>query len=162
MLSVVWEVAGGLFAIDAAEVVEVVPAVSMRPVPALPAWVLGLADYHGRLIPVLDASALAGGRSAEVRLATRLVVVRVRALGGEHLVALQVERVRGIESIDFGHEGSHAGFRAADAPQLGAVVRHGAGTVQRFVVERLLEGGAADLLFGAAAERDRGSVEARS
>lgn len=147
MFALLWESRDDLFAFDAAEVVEVIPMVEWRVVATLPPWVRGLANHHGTLIPILDAAVLVGHEAVEPRFATRIVVLRVHALGEDRLVGLLVPKVVGIESIDASAAGSHRGFAVEGSEHLGEVIPHGNRSVQRVVATRLLQGARAEVLF---------------
>src|SRR5688572_10408556 len=70
------------YALPTASVVEVVPAVPLRPVPGTPEAVAGLLAYRGQVVPVVDLPRLLGRGAAPVRLSTRIAVCdRDGALG---------------------------------------------------------------------------------
>lgn len=148
MLAVVWEVGEERFATDASEVVEVVPVVELHRVSGMPEWVLGLGDYHGRLVPILDAAWLVDRPRPAARLGSRVLVLEVSVRGERRLVGLQVGSLHGVASIDLGDQAGHRGFRSETRPHLAEVVRLGEQTAQRFVLSRFLEGAAGERLFG--------------
>ncbi|MGA0872583.1 MAG: chemotaxis protein CheW [Phycisphaerales bacterium] len=149
MLAVVWEVGEERFTVDASQVVEVVPVVALHRAAGLPAWVLGLGDYHGRLIPILDAAKLVDVSPSPPSLGARVLVLAVEACGARRLVGLQVSAVQGVASIDPTDATGHRGFASTEAPHLGAVVRIGERTARRVVLDRFLAGSNGELLFGA-------------
>lgn len=148
MLAVVWEVGEERFTIDASQVVEVVPVVALHRAAGMPAWVLGLGDYHGRLIPILDGATLVESSPQPSRLGSRVLVIAVEACGSRRLVGLQVSAVQGVASIDVADTAGHRGFLSADAPHLAEVVRIGERTARRVVLDRFLAGPRGELLFG--------------
>lgn len=158
MLSLIWESSGDLFAFAASQVVEVLPMVEVRRLPAAPAWALGLADHHGRLVPVVEGSMLVQRPPAAANQAARVVVISLEALGGAHHAGILVPRVVSVERVDFAADSGHPGFRVEGAEHLGEVarLRDGSGqagqTVQMVRPERLLGGEVASVLFKAAAE----------
>ena len=164
MLSVVWSSQGEWFSTDAAVVLEVVPLVAARAIAGTPDWFVGLADHHGRLVPILDADRLLGRDAAPATLATRVLIVELRCEGELRTVGLRVEAVRGIERVDLGDPDGHGGLRSPDMPHLGEVVAHGGDTVQRVDLARWLEGERGELLFGggAAAETESDPAPASS
>lgn len=149
MLAVVWEVGEERFTIDASQVVEVVPVVALHRAAGLPDWMLGLGDYHGRLIPILDGAKLVDVAPSPLRLGSRVLVIAVEACGASRLVGLQVSAVQGVASIDLADAAGHRGFASTDAPHLAEVVRIGDRTARRVVLDRFLVGGRGELLFGA-------------
>ncbi len=154
MLSLIWESSGDRFAFAASQVVEVLPMVAVRSMPAAPPWALGLADHHGRLVPVVEGSLLVRRPAAAATGATRVVVISVEALGGVHRAGIVVPRVVSVERVDFTADSGHPGFRVDGAEHLGEVARLHGGTVQLVRPERLLGGEVASIIF-------RDAVEAR-
>lgn len=148
MLAVVWEVGEERFTIDASQVVEVVPVVALHRAAGMPVWVLGLGDYHGRLIPILDGARLVEVAAEPSRLGSRILVVAVEVCGARRLVGLQVSAVQGVASIDVTDAAGHRGFLSAEAPHLAEVVRIGERTARRVVLDRFLSGVRGELLFG--------------
>lgn len=155
MLSVIWSSQGEWFSTDASVVREVVPLIATRPMVGAPDWFAGLADHHGRLVPVLDADRLLGREPRAATLATRVLMLEVPCLGASRTIGLRVEGVRGIEKIDPRDPNGHGGLLNPEMPHLGEVVTHGDGTVQRVDLGRWLDGDRGRLLFG-----DDGTVSA--
>ncbi len=58
------------------DVVEVIAMISLAPVPESPAWLLGVADVRGRMVPVVDLRARLGLRSLPIGLTTPILIVR--------------------------------------------------------------------------------------
>lgn len=77
------------FAVPLAEVVRVLPAVELTPVPGAPPVVVGVFDLHGELIPALDRRHRHAG---SVRLSDQLIVVRTQ----RRILALLVDDVSGV------------------------------------------------------------------
>lgn len=137
------------YALASACVVEVVPDVPLRTVPGVPAWVAGLLDYRGRVLPVVDLGARVGASPAPRLLSTRVVVCdpegALRPFGaelhgdvGRRLVGLRAERVLDLGTIDPHADGSHAGARAPELEALGRVTRDERGLVQLVTVGDLI------------------------
>jgi chemotaxis signal transduction protein len=103
---VVW-LGAGRFAVDLAAVAEVgrVPAVTR--VPGLPVWLAGVANWRGRILPLLDLRALLGAESAELDDRARLLVLTE----GPIAAGLLVEAVEGTTALP-----DIAAFPAASAP----------------------------------------------
>ncbi len=132
---------GRRFALDCADVVEVLPVVSHRAAGAGPAWLLGLFDLHGRLVPLVELAAIVCGRPTEPRLGSRIVVVHAAAgAGADGPVGLLVPDIGGPESRDFDSAGAHPGFPFAGTSHLGPTIGDVDGMVQLIRCTRLLEG----------------------
>ncbi len=79
MLMLVFRLGADRYALDATEIVEVLPRVPLKSLPGAPAWVAGLFSYHGRTVPVVDLASLALGRPSADHVSTRLVLVHYPA-----------------------------------------------------------------------------------
>lgn len=103
---VVW-LGSGRFAVDLASVAEVgrVPAVTR--VPGLPAWLAGVANWRGRILPVLDLRSLLGAEPADLDNRARLLVLAEDPVA----VGLLVEAVEGTTDLP-----DVAAFPVASAP----------------------------------------------
>jgi chemotaxis-related protein WspB len=62
-------------AIDLAWVREVCPIVHLHAVPGAPAWLRGLFDYHGSLLPAADLGVLMGSEPIAARMGARLLLL---------------------------------------------------------------------------------------
>jgi len=140
------------YAIDAAQVVSVLPLVRIKTIPQAPAAVAGLFDYRGELVPVIDLCQLALGRAARQLLSTRIIVVdypgddgRMRKLG---LIAEQVLETLRRDA----HQFEASGIDSPDASYLGPVVSDARGPIQLVGVAELLPESVRELLFKAAAQ----------
>jgi chemotaxis-related protein WspB len=76
MLSLILQIGETRYALDARQVVEVLPLVQVRPSPSAPPGVAGLMNYRGEPVPVIDLSLLCCGRPARHLLSTRILLVR--------------------------------------------------------------------------------------
>jgi chemotaxis-related protein WspB len=150
MLFLLFNLDGERYALDAAQIVEVLALQPTRPVPGAPAWVAGVAGRHGEPLPVIDVSRLALGRDARRLLSTRLVVVEYRA--GEasseppRLLGLIVEgatQTRRIAREQF----ADTGVATPHARWLGPVANDGQGFVQWVQVRHMLTDDVKALLF---------------
>jgi purine-binding chemotaxis protein CheW len=97
----------GKFAVDLASVAEVgrVPVVTR--VPGLPAWLAGVANWRGRILPVLDLRALLGADAGALGSQARLIVLTDAGIA----VGMVVDLVDGTTSL-----ADVAPFPAASAP----------------------------------------------
>ena len=147
MLLIVFQMGGERYALDSRHVVEIVPLVHFRELPRTPEYICGLFEYRGRVTPVVDLSALAGGPPSQRLLSTRILLVhyrdskeRVRVLG------LLAERVTDTAEIEDSHLKS-SGVRVERSPYLGKVITDSAGMIQCVELEELLPAPVRDILF---------------
>jgi chemotaxis-related protein WspB len=78
MLLLTFRAAESLYAVDVARVVEVVPRVDLRRLPHAPAFIAGVFDYRGTVVPVIDLAVLLGSEPCRHRLSTRIILVNGR------------------------------------------------------------------------------------
>jgi chemotaxis-related protein WspB len=169
MLFLIFELGRDRYALPAAPIVEVLPVVRIKRVPHAPAGVIGVFDYHGAPVPVIDLSELTLGRPAAPRLSTRLIVVSYpdrrgqdpgdsqdqvdgqnhvdgQEQGRSHLLGLIAERATDTmrrDPADF----VASGISTGRAPYLGHVTTSSHGVVQRIDVDTLLPDDVRESLF---------------
>lgn len=80
-LFLLFRIGSDYYALDSAEVAEVLPLTATKQIPGAPAWVTGLMVRRGQPVPVIDMTALATGTAAAARTSTRTVLVHYRRPG---------------------------------------------------------------------------------
>lgn len=135
------------YALDAAEVAEVLPLTALKQVPGAPAWVAGLMVRHGSPVPVIDISALATGTPVVPRTSSRTVLVHYRPspmpprlLGLRLEYATETLRCAAESFVD-------GGIDSGPARYLGPVRHDARGLVQWITVPALLPDDVRALLF---------------
>ncbi|HET7312335.1 MAG TPA: chemotaxis protein CheW [Mycobacteriales bacterium] len=89
--AVVVRLGSGRFAVSLASVAEVGRMPSVTRVPGTPGWVAGVANWRGRILPILDLRSLLGATEVPLGTSARLLV-----LSGDGVsVGLLVEAVEG-------------------------------------------------------------------
>jgi len=88
----VCRVAGHRFAVAAADVLEILPALTLLPLPESPSPIEGLARIRGAAVPVLDIRQRFGMPVRPMSPKDHLVLCRL----GERRAALHVDRVLGL------------------------------------------------------------------
>ena len=91
----VFSLAGERYGIETAYVLEVVPLREQMPVPCTPPFVLGVVNYRGRILPVLDFRPLLDLAEQGVAEASRVVAVET----GEMTFGILADAVSGVERI---------------------------------------------------------------
>ena len=89
---VVVRLGGGRYAVAAADVAEVVAVPHCTRVPGTPPWVVGVANWRGHVLPVIDLRPLLGVGAGPLPTSARLVVVSVEDVE----VGLVTEAVTGL------------------------------------------------------------------
>ena len=87
-----FDVRGSRFAVDLAEVVEVLRMVAPTPLPGLPPDVLGVVDYRGAVVPLLDPARRLGLTPGAQGLDSKIVVCSSPA----GLLGVVVDELRGL------------------------------------------------------------------
>jgi chemotaxis-related protein WspB len=134
-----FEAAGQRYGLDIADVVEIVPAVELRPVPHAPAYLSGLLQYRGEAVPVVDLSRLMGGPPAAPRFSTRIVIVtQAGADGGRRLLGLVAEHATDAADVVDTSAEVPSGVAIPEAPYLGDLSSAAGGLIQRLRVDHVL------------------------
>jgi len=82
------------YAIEAQQVVEVLPLLAAKQIPQAPPAVRGAFDFRGQPVPLIDLTQLALGHPVREHLSTRIVLVRhPDGRGGQRLLGLLAEHV---------------------------------------------------------------------
>ncbi|QCY10707.1 chemotaxis protein CheW [Pseudomonas sp. MPC6] len=147
-LFLVFRIGNERYALQAIEVVEVLPRLPLKSIAKAPAWVAGVFAYRGSVVPVIDLSALTYGTPAQARTSTRLVLVNYRpgetrqaqVLG---LVLEQATDTLRCNPADF----QPYGLDNRQAPYLGPVREDAQGLLQWVRVADLLSEQVRALLF---------------
>jgi chemotaxis-related protein WspB len=138
MLFLLFQLGKERYALPANRVVEVVPLLTLKPLPQAPRGVAGIFNYRGRPVPALDLSEITMGRPAQERLSTRIVILNYPSPnGGSHLVGLIAEHATGMLRKDLS-EFKPSGIQLASAPFLGPVLMDSQGVIQLIREEYLV------------------------
>jgi len=152
MLFLLFRLGNDHYALDAAEVAEVLPLTALKRIPGCPPWVAGLLARRGQPVPVIDLPALATGVPAGLRTSTRTVLVHYRRRENEpsRLLGLRLEHAT--QTMRCAPESFvDGGIDAGSAPYLGPVRHDARGLVQWVRVNALLPDDVHAMLFGGSA-----------
>ena len=92
---VVFIIEGQRYGLRLQTVERVLPIVAVSFLPKAPAVVLGVVNFHGRIVPVLDARRRFGFPPREFRVSARLLVSRT----DKRIVALCADEVFGVQEL---------------------------------------------------------------
>jgi chemotaxis-related protein WspB len=138
MLFLLFQLGKERYALPANKVVEVVPLLTLKPLPQAPRGFSGIFNYRGRPVPALDLSEITLGRPAEERLSTRIVVLEYPSSdGGSQLVGLITEHATGMIRQNLSAF-KHSGIQLPSAPFLGPVLMDDQGGIQLIREEYLV------------------------
>ena len=132
--AVVVRLGAGRFAVSLGSVAEVgrVPAVTR--VPGTPGWVAGVANWRGRILPILDLRTLLGATEAPLGATARLLVLAVEGV----TVGLLVEAVEGTAVVAASAEPFPATLAGSTAGLLAGQLPHPEGPVAVLDVDAVL------------------------
>ncbi len=139
------------YGLDISRVVEVAPLAALRPVPHAPEGMLGLLNYRGAIVPVVDLSLVLNGTASPARLSTRIVLVNV---GGDaaapRLLGFAAEGVT--ETVACRAEDlREPGVAVARAPYLGRIMLDQHAMIQQLDPTTVLPEALREALFAMAA-----------
>jgi len=147
MLCLLFQLGDDRYALDTSSVEEVLPVVHWKEIPRVATGVLGLFDYHGDFVPLIDLSHYILGRPAVLHMSTRIVLHKYQEEGvAERLLGLLVEAATftfHVEPAEF----APAGVEVGTAPYLGPVIADNQGIVQLIEVKHLLPSDVKTQLF---------------
>jgi purine-binding chemotaxis protein CheW len=102
---------GEIFAIDASIVHEILDMVPITEVPSAQAYVCGLINVRGRVVPLADLRLKFGMDAPPPTRDTRIVVIEVDFQGDQTMVGILADKVYGVEQIE--------GASIEDTPRVG-------------------------------------------
>lgn len=142
MLYVVAQVGNERYAIDVAQVEEVIPFVHLTGLSGAPPGIAGVIDYYGAPVPVLDLSQATAGTATPASMSARIVVIRHGpASEPGQLTGLLVPRASDVVRCDPG-EFVRAAVDGPDRRHRWDVLPDARGVVQRLDLSALLAHGA--------------------
>lgn len=147
MLLLSFHIGSECYAIAASTIVEVLPLTTLKKIPQAPDFVVGLLDYRGKPLPVIDLCRLSEGRSHNKVLSSRIILVqyenKARHAHTLGLIAEKVTETFDVEADEF----DPAGIELRQAPYLGAINNRQGEMIQLIEVDMLLTDEIRDMLF---------------
>lgn len=120
----VFELGESRYALPAAAVREVLPALEVDPLPGADSALLGVITLRGQMVPVLDTRAHLGMAPRPIELRDHFVVTE----SGGRLLVVPCDRVRGIQRLAR-NDDTEAEILLRSCGRLKSVVRDGDGLV---------------------------------
>lgn len=151
MLFLIFSLDADRYALEASEILEILPVPALKNLPGTPAWVAGLASDAAGTFPVIDMAALTLSRPSHRVLSTRLALLAYpHADGQPRRLGVLIERATATlraEESDF----EPLGIATPEAPYLGPVLQTASGMIQRVGIVDLLPDWVCERLFAAEA-----------
>lgn len=153
MMIVVFQVGGEDFGVETLLVREIIRHQPARPLPAAPAWLEGVIDYRGQVVPVVHLGRRLGREALPLEAAARIIIYEG---GGGRDWGLLVDSVSSVaqvgrEQLEDGAAGGQA--RGLPARWLSGMVRLDTRSIGLLHMEEVLAAGTAE---AAAALSDEG------
>ena len=120
------------YAITIESIIRIVRAVEITTVPQAPPFVMGVIDYHGQIIPVINIRYCLGINSKEVQLNDRFIILQTP----ERIVAIVVDDVTGI--IPINEVDKITSTTLSDNVDFGSMIRLESGIVFIYDIEKLI------------------------
>jgi purine-binding chemotaxis protein CheW len=139
-----FRLAGRTCAVDASAVLEILAAVAVTPLPRQPAYIAGVVDLRGSIVPVLDLRVRFGIPARPMELSDRLIVIRASG----RVLVLWVDEVEAFAAVDFTTWNSAGGLVAGDR-SLAGVVSSSDGVSAIYDVDAFVAQCEADAVFDA-------------
>lgn len=122
---------GEMFAVGILNVKEIIEYGNLTEIPMMPAFIRGVINLRGAVVPVIDLAARFGGRQSEVGRRSCIVIVEVSEGEFQHDIGIMVDAVSEVIEIP--------GSEIEPPPTFGARIRadfiHGMGKVAgKFVI----------------------------
>jgi purine-binding chemotaxis protein CheW len=143
----VFEVAGLRFGVRSQDVVQVLRAASLSPLPQAPEAIEGVLNLRGCLVPVLDTRRLLGLPANEMQHTDHLIVIVVDG----KTAALRADRATDLMRLE--NDLADVADSEAQAHSIELIAKTSAGLVHVLDPRRLLPVGAAASIFDALAQR---------
>jgi purine-binding chemotaxis protein CheW len=90
---------GEMFAVGILNVKEIIEYGSLTEIPMMPAFIRGVINLRGAVVPVIDLAARFGGRATEVGRRTCIVIVEMQQEEGRHDIGIMVDAVSEVLEI---------------------------------------------------------------
>ncbi|MEI7435407.1 MAG: chemotaxis protein CheW [bacterium] len=147
MLFITFKLGEANYALEARQVIEVVPLVTLRACSGAPAYIAGLANYRGTGVPIVDLGRLVGGVPCAIYLSTRIILTHYEGKGGQQrVIGLLAETVTNTverAETDF----SQSDLVGSGTSCFGKLAVSGTGFIQRIVIARMLPKELEQMLF---------------
>ncbi|MHB9027191.1 MAG: chemotaxis protein CheW [Candidatus Latescibacterota bacterium] len=149
MILILFHIGEETFGLEAARVIEVIPALAGRKVPHTPEYVAGVINFRGTVAPVIDLAMLHLGKPSLPFLSTRIILTGyAQGDGIRRIVGLLAARVT--DTFPCRKEDLQPpGVRTDGTRYLGEIILDGERMIQLVTPERILSPEVMDILDSA-------------
>ncbi|ALP52609.1 hypothetical protein Tel_05295 [Candidatus Tenderia electrophaga] len=136
MMMLLFKINGERYGLDVADVVELVPYVVLQSLPKSPAYIAGLMNFRGRIVPVVDLSILLCDKPVKHLMSSRIILIQP-VKSEPRLVGLLAENVT--ETVKVSEDiFTDTGIQPETSAFVDKVVMHPAGVIQFVSPTKLL------------------------
>ena len=96
----IFSLANELFAVGTLRVREIIEYGNVTSVPMMPAFIRGVINLRGAVVPVIDLNARFGRARTEISRRTCVVILEVQTDGDTHILGIVVDAVSAVRQID--------------------------------------------------------------
>ncbi|MGE5452090.1 MAG: chemotaxis protein CheW [Acidobacteriota bacterium] len=96
----IFSLANELFAVGTLRVREIIEYGNITAVPMMPAFIRGVINLRGAVVPVIDLNARFGRGRTEISRRTCVVILEVQTEGDTHILGIVVDAVSAVRQID--------------------------------------------------------------
>jgi len=147
MLILSFNISDDRYSISAKNIIEILPLTQLKKISSAPEYIMGLLNYRGITVPVIDLCQLTEHRSHKKVLSSRIILVSyVDANNEKHTLGVTAEKVTEIINIkrnDF----FSSGLTLEEAPYLGAITHTDDNVIQHIDIDNLLPENVQKMLF---------------
>jgi len=90
---------GGTFAVGILRIKEIIESGELTVVPRMPAFIRGVMNLRGAVVPVVDLAVRFGGRATTVTRRTCIVIVEIEDGDGQQVIGIMVDAVNEVLDI---------------------------------------------------------------
>ncbi len=136
MMMLLFKVNSGRYGLDVADVVELVPYVSMQSLPKAPEYIPGLMNYRGKIVPVVDLAMLINNSPVRQLMSSRIILIKPVKSNRRYvgLLAENVTEIIRVTEDDF----TDTGIDPESSAFVEKVVMHPDGLIQYVDISKLL------------------------
>lgn len=138
MLMLIFHSGDSKYALSGEVIIEVVPSIQLTDLPTAPDHVVGLLNFGGIPLPVIDFCMLMEGRPCKEALHTRIMLLEGQSAGRSLLIGLRAEKITEVFECEL-DEFQDKGVTCEKWPFLDGVIAHSKGVIQRVDADKLFE-----------------------
>jgi len=146
MLLVTLSINNDKFGLNAEMVHEIIPVISLQPVPMSQDYIAGIFKYHDCMVPVIDLCRLFENRDASMLFSTRIILAKYKKHDQTYILGIIAENITECLKVDDSNF-VRTGVSVQNGKMLGEVICVNGEMVQRINLEALLPDDVHELLF---------------